>query len=363
MNMITVTHPTGSYPIYLSENALNHAGAWLAELGHAGRCAVVTNETVGPLHGSTLLTSLQSAGFEPALIELPDGEQYKNLDTVASLYSQLIKAKLDRNSPIIALGGGVIGDMAGFVAASYLRGVPFVQIPTSLLAMVDASVGGKTGVDLPEGKNLVGAFKQPEMVLIDPNVLNTLPDVEFRSGMAEVIKHGVLSGESLFEALETNSQKPETQAKPHQILPTKLLHDAVMVKVEVVQEDPFEKGRRATLNLGHTFAHAFERLANFEMRHGDAVAIGTICAARLAVRLGHCSAKTANRIEAVIRQVGLPTQIPDYAPADVWAAMFTDKKRVGNTVRFILPRTIGDVGIFTNVQAEDVLAILASCPK
>ncbi|MDM8530256.1 3-dehydroquinate synthase [Anaerolineales bacterium HSG25] len=359
MNTTTVTHPTGSYPIYLAENALAHAGAKLADLGHTGRCAVVTNETVGPLHGSALVASLQSAGFEPTQIELPDGEQFKNLDTVAQLYSQLIEAKLDRNSPVIALGGGVIGDTVGFAAASYLRGVPFVQIPTSLLAMVDASVGGKTGVDVPEGKNLVGAFKQPEMVLIDPNVLNTLSDIEFRSGMAEVIKHGVLSGETLFKAIESNSKKPENQANPHHILSTELLHDAIMVKVEVVQEDPFEKGRRATLNLGHTFAHAFERLANFNMRHGDAVAVGTVCAARLAARLGRCSANTVDRITAVIRQVGFSTQIPDYAPTEMWAAMFTDKKRVGNTVRFILPRAIGDVDIFTDVQAGDVLAILA----
>ncbi len=349
MEVINVTHPTGSYPIYLGAGVLGETGQRLAELGYGGRCAVVTNETVGRHYAEPLLASLQEADFEPACLDMPDGEQFKTLATVADLYSQFIEAKLDRRSPVIALGGGVLGDMAGFAAASYLRGVPLVQIPTTLLAIVDSSVGGKTGVDLPQGKNLVGAFKQPEMVVIDPEVLTTLPPAEFRAGLAEVVKHGLIDAPDLFAALEKGQYDMAW-----------LLFEAINVKVRVVQADPFEQGRRAVLNLGHTFGHAFERLANFEMRHGEGVAMGLVCAARLAHRLGHCSGETMERIMALLDRLELPTQPPPFAPAEVWAAMATDKKRRGSTLRFILPRAIGDVDIFQDVPEADVKAILAS---
>ncbi len=364
MQTITVTHPSGSYPIILGEGALSQTGPRLAELGYKGRCALITNEVVGPRHAQTVLDSLQAAGFEPISLTLPDGEPFKTLNTVAALYPQLIAAKLDRRSPILALGGGVLGDTVGFAAATYLRGVPFVQIPTTLLSMVDASVGGKTGVDLPEGKNLVGAFKQPEMVVIDPHVLTTLPPAEYRAGLAEVVKHGVIDSPTLFAELEKASrgvgERGSRGENPSSLIlhPSSFLHEAIMVKVRVVQEDPFEQGRRAVLNLGHTFAHAFERLANFELRHGEAVAIGTACAARLSVRLGHCSEETATRIIALLDRLGLPTQPPAYPPAEIWAAMSADKKRQGNTLRFILIRAIGAVDVFDNVSKEDVLAIL-----
>jgi 3-dehydroquinate synthase len=356
MQTITVTHPTGSYPLYLGEHVLAETGSRLAALGFKGRCAVVTNETVGPLHAEPLLHSLRQAGFEPTRIDISDGEQHKTLDTVSCLYKEFINSKLDRHSPVIALGGGVLGDTTGFAAASFLRGLPFVQIPTTLLAMVDASVGGKTGVDLPQGKNLVGAFKQPEMVVIDPHLLTTLPLPEFRAGMAEVVKHGVLDPtDGLFEALE---RSVEQAPAPYAMMPTPLLHNAIMVKVRVVQADPFERGVRATLNLGHTFGHAFERLANFEMRHGEAVAIGTVCAARLAAHTGYCPPAVAGRITRLLRRIGLPTEPPDFPPEEIWAAMFTDKKRQGDTVHFILPRDIGQVEIFTGITKEDVVIAL-----
>jgi 3-dehydroquinate synthase len=383
MRTITVTHPNGSYPIYLADGVLAQTGAYLADLGYTGRCAVVTNPTVGQYHAGPLLASLQAAGFEPARIDIPDGEQFKTLATVAALYDRFIEAKLDRRSPVIALGGGVLGDTAGFAAASFLRGVPLVQLPTTLLAMVDSSVGGKTGVDLPQGKNLVGAFKQPELVLIDPTVLATLPPAEFRAGLAEVIKHGIIDAPALFEALEkggggakeqgnilegmrtegggmkeSSSLFPRSVPQPSPYSLSWLLAEAIMVKVRVVQQDPFEQGRRAVLNLGHTFGHAFEQLSNYEIRHGEGVAMGLVCAARLAARLGYCSAETADRIGALLQQVGLPAEPPPYPAADVWAAMFTDKKRQGNTLRFILPRAIGDVDIFPNIEAAEVQAIL-----
>jgi 3-dehydroquinate synthase len=360
---ITVTHPNGSYPIYLADGVLAQTGAYLANLGYRGRCAVVTNPTVGQYHAGPLLATLQAAGFEPTRIDIPDGEQFKTLATVAALYDRFIEARLDRRSPVIALGGGVLGDTAGFAAASFLRGVPLVQLPTTLLAMVDSSVGGKTGVDLPQGKNLVGAFKQPELVLIDPTMLATLPPAEFRAGLAEVIKHGIIDAPALFEALEKGGSGVDDFPYSPLRVPTSyslswLLAEAIMVKVRVVQQDPFEQGRRAVLNLGHTFGHAFEQLSNYEIRHGEGVAMGLVCAARLAARLGYCSAETADRIGALLQQVGLPAEPPPYPAADVWAAMFTDKKRQGNTLRFILPRAIGDVDIFPNIEAAQVQAIL-----
>ncbi len=362
MQTITVAHPAGSYPIYLGEGALAQTGSRLAELGYKGRCAVVTNEPVGRHHAEPLLASLHRAGFEPVRLIIPDGESFKTLATVADLYPQLVEVKLDRRSPIIALGGGVLGDTVGFAAATYLRGVPFVQIPTTLLAVADASVGGKVGVDLPQGKNLVGAFKQPEMVVIDPGVLVTLPPAEFRAGLAEVVKSGIIGSPELFKALEERS-RAETDLSSLLLTPYSLLPQIIGVKVRVVQEDPFEQGRRAVLNLGHTFGHAFERLANFELRHGEGVAMGLVCAARLATRLGYCSAEASERIIVLLDRLGLPTQAPAYPPAEVWAAMGADKKRQGNTLRFILPRAIGEVDIFDNVAQEDVIAVLTNSQK
>jgi 3-dehydroquinate synthase len=347
MRTITVSHPNGSYPIYLGEGVLAKAGGCLAELGYSGRCALVTNPVVGRHHAEPVMESLRQAGFSPTRIDLPDGEQFKTLETVGHLYGQLVEARLDRRSPIIALGGGVLGDTAGFAAATFLRGVSLVQIPTTLLAMVDSSVGGKTGVDLPQGKNLVGAFKQPELVLIDPGVLATLPEAEFRAGMAEVVKHGIIDAPALFAALERGQYELAW-----------LLDEAVQVKVRVVQADPFEQGRRAILNLGHTFGHAFEQLSDFRLRHGEGVAIGTACAARLATRLGYCAAETTERIIALLERLNLPVRPPAYHAADVLAVMGTDKKRQGNTLRFILPRAIGQVDIFSNVAREDVEAVL-----
>ncbi|RME44321.1 MAG: 3-dehydroquinate synthase, partial [Caldilineae bacterium] len=264
---IPVKTPTGSYPIHLGEGVLSEAGERLAKRGFGGVCAVVTNPTVAQHHAGPLLDSLRRSGFRPVLCPIPDGEAHKTLATVAGLYDRFLSAGLERKSVVLALGGGVVGDTAGFAAATYLRGVPFVQIPTTLLAMVDASVGGKTGVDLPQGKNLVGAFKQPEMVLIDPLLLRTLPAAEFRAGLAEVLKHGIIGHPALFHALRRGDFT----------LPW-MIAEAVKVKVRVVEADPFEGGRRAVLNLGHTFGHAFERLANFRLRHGEGVAMGLVCA-------------------------------------------------------------------------------------
>ncbi len=352
MTRITVRNPEGSYHLCIGEGLLSQAGQLLYNRQlRPGPVAIVTNPMIAEHpHAATLMRSLGDAGYEPHLCLVPEGEQHKTLATVATLYDQFLAAKLDRRSAVIALGGGVVGDMAGFAAASYLRGVPFVQIPTSLLAMVDASVGGKTGVDLPQGKNLVGAFKQPHLVVLDTATLQSLPPAEFRSGLAEVIKHGIIGAPELFRQFEEEG-------------PTSLTHlvaDAVRVKVEVVEEDPYEQGRRATLNLGHTFGHALEQVSHFSIRHGEGVAVGTVAAANMAVALGRCEATLAARIRAVLERAGLPVQLAGYDPDAVLRAMGHDKKRSGKTLRFILPQAIGDVVMVDDPGGDTVRAALST---
>ncbi len=351
MTRITVPTPEGHYHICIGEGVLAQAGRLLSNRAVAkGQAAIVTNADIAAHYADILSESLQKEGYTPVLCLVPEGEARKTLATVHSLYDQLVAAGLDRRSPIIGLGGGVIGDMAGFAAATYLRGAPFVQIPTSLLAMVDASVGGKTGVDLPQGKNLVGAFKQPVVVIIDPDVLAQLPAAEFRSGLAEIVKHGILGAPDLFRQMEGKGPANLTQ----------MIADAVRVKVDVVIEDPFERGRRATLNLGHTFGHAIEQVSGYRLRHGEAVAVGTVAAARMAVALNRCDAETAGRIESCLDRLGLPTTVSGLDLDEVHAMMFQDKKRSGKMLRFIIPQTIGDVVIIDDPGARFVREALAS---
>lgn len=354
MKRITVRNPEGSYHICLGEGLLAEAGTLLRNRKlRPGATALVTNDKMPSQHVDTLRQSLTAAGYEVAVCTVPEGEDHKTLATVSSLYDQFIAAKLDRKSPVISLGGGVIGDMAGFAAATYLRGVPYVQIPTSLLSMVDASVGAKVGVDLPQGKNLVGAFKQPELVIIDPAVLETLPTAEFRSGLAEIVKHGIIDNPELFEQLETEGPSDLVQ----------LVADAVWVKVKVVQEDPYEQGRRAVLNLGHTFGHAIEQASEYSIRHGEAVAIGTVAAMRFAVDLGRCEAALAERTEKLFERLGLPTSASGLNIDQVMSIMGTDKKRAGKTLRFIIAQKLGDVIMIDDPGTEYVRKALASVLK
>lgn len=278
---------------------------------------------------------------------MPDGEQYKTLETVSKLYVDLVDAGLDRGGSVIALGGGVVGDTAGFAAATYVRGVRLIQIPTSLLSMVDLSVGGKVGVDLPQGKNLVGAFKQPDCVLIDPDVLATLPEREWRCGMGEIIKHGLLADESLLA--------PELWVKDRA---AELVRRAVQVKVDVVQQDPYEHGVRAHLNLGHTFAHAIERVSNYSWLHGEAVGVGLVAAARLSYALGLCDLALAEEVEDIVDKVGLPTRLGDLDPAALFAAMGTDKKWQAGHSRFVLLRGMCQPEIVEDVSKATVIQVL-----
>ncbi len=351
---------TLQYDVLIAPGLLAQAGRHIAQAGIApARCAVITNPTVAAHHAPTLIASLTAAGFDPVVCEMPDGEAHKTLTTAADLYERLAMARLARSEPVIALGGGVVGDLAGFVAATWLRGVPFVQIPTSLLAMVDASVGGKVAVDLPQGKNLVGAFKQPAVVLIDPALLATLPVAEWRAGMAEVLKAGIIGDAALYETLTqlAGTAPLLSEENGDHFLLTRIIADAVRVKARIVARDPFEQGERAWLNLGHTFGHALELLSGYALRHGEAVGLGMIAAAEMSAALGLCPATLPAQIETAVRRLGLPIRHA-FDPHAALAAMGTDKKRRGRALRFILIRRIGEVTVADDVQESAVLAAL-----
>jgi 3-dehydroquinate synthase len=345
---IVVQTPTGSYEIHLGEGLLAQVGEMVREQGLRGRVALVTNPTVGDLYASTVVVNLREAGFKPLICQVPDGEAYKTLDSIRSLYEQFIEGGLDRYGAVLALGGGVIGDMAGFAAATYMRGVPLVQLPTTLLAMVDASIGGKVAVDHPRGKNLIGTFKQPELVVIDPLVLTTLDEAEMRCGWAEVIKAGVIGSPSLSERLEERGDEPSLH----------VITEAIRVKVAIVEEDPYESGRRAVLNLGHTFGHALEVLSGFTLRHGEAVSVGMVAATRTAIALGLCDETVERRLTALLQRFGLPTRYEGYEPGEIWEAMATDKKKQGKRLRFVLPRAIGQVMVTDQISKAVVLEVL-----
>jgi shikimate kinase/3-dehydroquinate synthase len=356
---LLVRHPGGEYPIHIGPGVLPRIGEALRGVGVAegSRVAVVTNPVVAPLYGAQVEASLRAAGLQSFVCSVTDGEQHKTLASAAALYEQFLANGLGRSGTVVSLGGGVIGDLAGFAAATFMRGLRFVQVPTTLLAMTDASVGGKTGVDLPQGKNLVGAFKQPALVAIDPAVLTTLPPEEIRSGLAEVIKHGVIGAPDLFAELETGGGDLASWWEGEGV--TRLAR-SLRVKVAVVEEDPFESGRRAVLNLGHTVGHGLERLSDFTLRHGAAVSIGMVAAARLASRLGHASPALADRIEASLASWELPVRLPPFSPSAIWEAMAHDKKRQGRSLRWVLPCALGDVFVTDQVSRADVLAVLKS---
>lgn len=351
-DVLSVNHPTGQYNIVVGRELLRHVRT-LADV--AGPVALVSDSNVAPHYAPHL-------GEVAVSIVVPAGEQHKRLETVNGIYSRLLAAGIDRKGTVVALGGGVVGDLAGFAAATYMRGVDFVQCPTSLLAMVDASVGGKTGVDLPQGKNLVGAFKQPTAVLADVGTLRTLPPVEFAAGMAEVIKHGLIAAPSIFTQLETEDWSAAAAPRQTDDRLQRLITDAIEVKRCVVEEDPFEQGRRAVLNLGHTFGHAIEQVSGYAVRHGEAVALGLVAAAHLSAALGHCDAGLQPRIEQVLTRVGLPTRmLAALEPDALYRAMGSDKKKAAGRLRFVLLHDVGDVFVTDEVEKTAVLATLRAC--
>lgn len=342
-----------SYNIHIGAGVLGRLGELCAGAGLKGKCLVITDENVGELYTKTVLESLETGGFSTGLATLPAGEQTKCGNQVFELYSRCIEAGLDRHSFIVALGGGVIGDLAGYVAATYLRGIPFVQVPTSLLAMVDSSVGGKTGINLPEGKNLVGAFYQPELVLADLQTLHTLPAREYRAGLAEIVKYGIIYDAPFFQFLEENIEKlPEVGNVE---LLAKVVGRCCEIKADVVAQDEREGGLRAILNFGHTAGHALEKVAGYgEYVHGEAVGIGSVFAARASVALAGLTPADCGRIEKMFADLGLPVNAPEYSWTDLRTALSVDKKTVGGMPRFVLAAEIGTVSIGNEIP-EDLM--------
>ncbi len=339
MKTITIQLDSHCYDIAIGEGLLSGIGAACKSVGLGCVAAVITNPTVAPLYAAVVTGSLQEAGFTPVVIEIPDGEEFKTSVTLNTIYDRLIEAGLDRRSFIVALGGGVVGDLAGFAAATFLRGIPFVQLPTTLLAQVDSSVGGKTGIDHALGKNLIGAFYQPHLVVSDVSTLHTLSERHYRAGLAEVVKYGVVFDADLFALLEA---EVDGLLQRDPALLARVVARCCEIKAWVVEQDEREAGLRAVLNYGHTLGHAFETLSGYrDLVHGEAVAIGMAQAALLSQREGYCSVHDVERITILLQRLGLPTAAPEVAQDDLVSALGKDKKNRSGTLQYICNRGIG----------------------
>ena len=359
---ITVSLERNPYDVIIGRSMVKEIGSALADLPirSGTKILVVSNPDVARPYGDSCLSGLRAAGFNPVLLEIDAGEERKTLQTLSLILDKAQQEGLERTSLMLALGGGVVGDMTGFAAACWLRGIGIVQVPTTLLSMVDASIGGKTGVNHPKGKNLIGAFHQPRMVVIDPLTLNTLPVREFRAGMAEVIKYGVIGDPDLFSRLEEASDL----SNPAAMDPT-LLHDILVLSAEakaaVVADDEREGGRRAILNYGHTFGHVVETLTGYgTWLHGEAVAIGMAAVGRLAVQKGLWSEADQQRQLKLIEKAGLPVAWPSLDREAALRTLQGDKKVRHGRLRFVLPTRIGNVIISDEISNEDVSRCLAS---
>ncbi|MFA6903728.1 MAG: 3-dehydroquinate synthase [Gallionellaceae bacterium] len=349
-----------SYPIHIGSGLLNRLELILPRIPHK-RVAIVSNTTVAPLYMVELSKLLENNGVKVVSIILPDGEQYKNFETLNLIYDALLTHRCERNTPLIALGGGVIGDMTGYAAATYLRGVPFIQIPTTLLSQVDSSVGGKTGINHPLGKNMIGAFYQPQLVLADITTLNTLPDQELRAGLAEVIKYGLIRDLPFLEWLEANMEK--LLARDAGALQYAIVRSCEN-KAEVVGNDERESGERALLNLGHTFGHAIENGMGYGVwLHGEAVAAGTIMAADLSQRLGWISEQDVIRIRQLFERAGLPVVAPNLGADQYLQLMGLDKKVIDGQIRFILLKALGQAVISSAVPVDLLRQTLEACSE
>jgi len=353
MATVDLVLPHHRYPIHIGPGFLTQLGTMARLAAPHDRAALIVDDKITNTHGPTAEASLRSAGYNPLAATMTAGEDHKNLTTVQSLYHKLLDEHLERRSPVIALGGGIVGDTGGFVAASYLRGVPFIQCPTTLLAMVDASVGGKVGVNMPQGKNLIGAFHQPVLVVIDTDTLKTLPKRDFICGLAECVKHGVIRDPQLFDWIDANTHAILDQ-DPGALV--ELIERNVRIKAAVVMEDEKEAGVRAHLNFGHTFAHAIEAGTDYGLyRHGEAVSLGMVAAARLAASAGRCDSSVVARLVSLLKKTGLPTSTNDLPATDkLMAIMQSDKKVADGRVRLVLPDKLGTVSIVSDTPDDAV---------
>ncbi len=361
MEEITVNLGPRSYPILVGRGALRTVGRKLSALARGRRSAIISDRSVMTRYGATVTESLRAAGFSVTEIIVPEGEAAKALAVAERCWDECLAAGLDRTSALLALGGGAVGDLAGFVAATYMRGIPFVQLPTTLLAQVDASIGGKVAIDHPRAKNLIGAFHQPLMVVADPEVLSTLPDPEFRSGLAEVVKHGIVLDAAYFGDLEAHVA--EIISKD---LPTleRIIAASCRLKARIVETDEREDGPRAALNYGHTVGHALEAATSYaRWLHGEAVSLGIVAAALIAERLGVTDAQTVRRQVSLLRSLGLPVSFSAPAPHVIVEAISRDKKARDGKVPFVLAPRIGDFRLVFDIPADLVASVLAEMQK
>jgi 3-dehydroquinate synthase len=358
MKRIRVNLRDRSYGVNIGSGILAQTGSWLKTRGLAGRLIVITNPVVRSLYGEALERSLAGEGFTALdFLEVPDGEEQKSLETAGRLYLEMERCLAERMTPVVALGGGVIGDLAGFVAATYKRGVPLVHIPTTLLAQVDSSIGGKVAVDHGQLKNEIGVFYQPWLVISDIATLKTLDAKTLGDGLAEVIKYGVIRDRGLLAYLEANLARIKAFDEP---VLEKIVSRSVEIKAEIVSRDEYDlRGLRAILNYGHTIGHAIESVSGFQVGHGEAVAIGMLAAARISRQMGILGRRELGRLESLLEKVGLPTRIPDLEVESLVSAMQHDKKVSGGKVRFVLPRELGRVFITDDVDLSLVRQVLA----
>jgi 3-dehydroquinate synthase len=356
MKKIRVGLGSRSYEVRVGADLLARAGLWLKEKQFSGKAVIIADATVNALYGDTLRRGLTNADLDVTTLEVPAGEEHKSLDTAGRLYQGLTDAHAERATPVLALGGGVVGDLAGFVAATYMRGVPLVQVPTTLLAQVDSSIGGKTAVDHAQLKNMIGVFYQPRLVIADVETLKTLPEEEMTNGLAEVIKHAAIRSKDLFEYLDVNLNK--ARARDTGVL-EEIVRENVKIKAEVVEQDEKEEGLRTILNYGHTIGHAIESVSDFQLKHGPAVAIGMVAAAKISRRMGLLDEEEVARLEDLLEKAGLPTAMPDLDTERVLSAMGHDKKVRQARVRFVLLKSIGQAVITDEVDPALVEEVLA----
>ncbi len=355
MRKVEVRLGRNSYDIHIGSSLLMQTGRQLKEKGFADKLVIITNPLVRKRYGDALKENLTREGFKAIILSVADGEEQKSLEVAGRLYGELASFYAERTTPILALGGGVIGDLAGFVAATYLRGVPLIQIPTTLLAQVDSSIGGKVAVNLGQVKNIIGAFYQPRLVISDIGTLKTLPAKEFINGLAEVIKYAMACDKGLFTFIEENLDK--IKALDEAVL-EEIVFQSAKIKAEVVEKDEKDLGLRAVLNCGHTVGHAIESALDFRVRHGEAVAVGMLAEARISNKLGILDKGELIRLKGIIERAGLPTKMLNLEAEKVFQAMKHDKKILRGKIRFALPKSVGDAFITDEVSPSLVEQIL-----
>jgi len=345
-----------SYDILIGPGLRKRAGEFLKAVFQPSRIVVITHPSINSLYGEEVVANFIAQGWTTDIIEVPEGESSKNLGQAEKLYDHLLELNCDRKSVLVALGGGVIGDLVGFVAATYQRGIPFIQVPTTLLSQVDSSVGGKTAVNHPKGKNMIGAFYQPRLVVADLETLRTLPQKEYRAGLAEVVKYGVIADAGLFEFLETHYKEIlnlDQKSLAH------IVETSCAIKAEVVEKDERESHYRMVLNFGHTFGHAIESLTGYsQFVHGEAVAIGMVLAAQLSYSVGKCSEEVPKRLEALLKNLGLPVDMPGLDSSAVVESLYHDKKTMDHKIKFILVKEIGSIEIVDQISEAEILKVL-----